>query len=211
MTAPNRRTDAAGGAARRTRGERRRELLALARRLFAEQGYPETTVESIAEAAGVTLAAFHRHFKDKPALLEGILQETRAAVQDAWRAASAEVTDPLARLHALADLFLASLRPLAEERRIIQRCLADGDEEAAEPLRTFFLDGETMLVGLLSDGQQSGVFRRSLDPRVGAWQLLQAALGFLLTQPLDAPLFAEADYMHRAVDCLLHGLLKTDV
>jgi len=55
------------------------------------------------------------------------------------------------------------------------------------------------------------VFRRSLDPRVGAWELIRAGLGYSLTRPLNIPLYDEPDYMPRALDCLLHCLLKTDV
>jgi hypothetical protein len=36
-------------------------------------------------------------------------------------------------------------------------------------------------------------------------------MGFTLTEPLSVPLYGESDYTQRAVDCLLHCLLKTDV
>jgi hypothetical protein len=45
---------------------------------------------------------------------------------------------------------------------------------------------------------------------VGAWQIIQTAIGYKMTQPLNAPVFAEPDYHSRAVDCLLDCLLKTD-
>ena len=78
-------------------------------------------------------------------------------------------------------------------------------------MRDFYLDSEALLAGIITEGQQSGVFRRSLDPRVGAWEIMQTTLGFRLTEPLGVPLYGESDYPARAVDCLLHGLLKTDV
>jgi AcrR family transcriptional regulator len=152
-----------------------------------------------------------RLFSSKSSLLEGLLQEVQAAVRETWLAAAADGADPATKLHSGIDLFLSSLRSFPQERRILQRCLAEGDEEAAGPLRAFFLDAEALLARTIAEGQQSGVFRRSLDPRVGAWQLLHTALGYLLAQTLDAPLFAESDYLPRAIDCLLHGLLKTDV
>jgi len=46
---------------------------------------------------------------------------------------------------------------------------------------------------------------------VGAWELIRTALGYTLTLPLGVPLYDEADYVPRAIDCLLHCLLKTDV
>ena len=85
------------------------------------------------------------------------------------------------------------------------------DEEIVALLRSFYLDSETLLTQIIAEGQQSGVFRRSLDPRVGAWELIRTALGYTLTLPLGLPLYAEPDYVPQAIECLLHCLLKTDV
>ena len=92
--------------------------------------------------------------------------------------------------------------------------LIDVDREITEVaalLRSFYLDSETLLAQIISEGQQTGVFRRNLDPRVGAWELIRTALGYTLTLPLAIPLYQEPDYLPRAIDCLLHCLLKTDV
>ena len=45
----------------------------------------------------------------------------------------------------------------------------------------------------------------------GAWELIRTALGYTLTLPLGVPLYGEADHLPRAIECLLHCLLKTDV
>lgn len=47
----------------------RERLQSFALRLFAEQGYDETTVAQIAAAADVTERTFFRHFADKPEVL----------------------------------------------------------------------------------------------------------------------------------------------
>jgi hypothetical protein len=64
---------------------------------------------------------------------------------------------------------------------------------------------------IIADGQQSGFFRRSLDPRVGAWELIRSALACTLLRPLELPLYEDPDYLPRAIECALHCLLKTDV
>jgi hypothetical protein len=78
-------------------------------------------------------------------------------------------------------------------------------------VRSFYLDAETLLAELIAEGQQAGVFRRSLDPRVGAWEVIRTGLGYTLTLPLGVPLYQEPGYLPQAIDCLLHCLLKTDV
>jgi AcrR family transcriptional regulator len=212
MTTPNRRRDPPVKAARMTKGERKRQLLAHAKRLFVTLGYRETTTEKIAAAAGVTEPVLYRHFESKKALFLEVLHEVREATLDRWHATAGELPDPLARLHAVCDAYLGATRQHAVEFRIMHRTLVESDdEEIVASLRSFYLDNEALLSRIIAEGQQSGVFRRSLDPRVGAWELIRTALGYTLTLPLGVPLYEETDYVPRAIDCLLHCLLKTDV
>jgi AcrR family transcriptional regulator len=197
---------------RMRKSERRRQLLGVAIRLFATAGYAAATTAQIAEAAGVSEALLARYFDGKAALLFAILAEVRAVTLDRWQSELAALDDPLAKLHAVAGLFLKAVDEHALVFQVIHRLLLDGGEAAVmDVLRAYYLDLEALLAGIIGEGQQTGVCRRSLDPRVGAWQMIQSAVGYKMTQPLDAPLFAEPDYAARAIDCLLDCLLKTDV
>ncbi len=53
--------------------ERRVQLLGVARRLFARDGYRGASMESIAEAAGVTKPVLYQHFSSKRALYSALL------------------------------------------------------------------------------------------------------------------------------------------
>jgi AcrR family transcriptional regulator len=192
------------------KGERKRQLLAQAKQLFVTLGYPGTTIEQVAAAAGVKTSILLRHFDSKLALLREVIEEMREATLRRWQTETASLTDPLARLHAIIDLYLSSTGVHAVEWRIVHRALLE-TEESWPLLRSFYLESEALLAALIVEGQQSGVFRRSLDPRVAAWELIRTALSYTLTLPLGLPVYAEPDYVPRAIDCLLHGLLKTDV
>jgi AcrR family transcriptional regulator len=213
MSAPQRRrADPAKPAARMRKADRKRQLLTHAKQLFVSHGYQATTTEKIARSAGVSEPMLYRHFESKKELFLEVLQEIRMATLERWQTETADLTDPLAKLHAIADLYLGSTREHAVEFRIMHRSLVEADDpEILAFLRTFYLDSEALLAQVISAGQQAGVFRRSLDPRVGAWELIRTALGYTLTLSLGIPLYQEPDYIPRAVECLLHCLEKTDV
>lgn len=213
MSAPQRRrAEAPKAAGRMRKADRKRQLLEHAKELFVTLGYQNTTTEKIAQAAGVSEPVLYRHFESKKALFLEVLQEIRAGTLQRWQAETATITDPLAKLHAITDMYLGTTRAQAREFRIMHRALLDCDDaEIATFLRSFYLDSEALLAGVIAEGQQAGVFRRPLDPRVGAWELIRTALGYTLTLPLDVPLYQEPDYVPQAIDCLLHCLLKTDV
>jgi AcrR family transcriptional regulator len=206
---PRRRTE---GAPRLRKGERRRQLLAHAKQLFVTLGYHATTTEKIAKAAGVSEPVLYRHFDSKKALFLEVLAEVRAATLERWKAETTQLTDPLARLHAIAELYLGTTKEHALEFGVMHRALLEtDDEEVLAMLRGFYLESEELLAQVIAEGQQTGVFRRPLDPRVGAWELIRTALGYTLTLPLALPIYQEPDYLSRAIECMLHSLMKTDV
>ncbi|MCC6382787.1 MAG: TetR/AcrR family transcriptional regulator [Dehalococcoidia bacterium] len=59
---------------RRPPGQRPRDILGAAERLFAERGYARTSMREIAAAVGITDAALYRHFPSKRAILESVYE-----------------------------------------------------------------------------------------------------------------------------------------
>jgi AcrR family transcriptional regulator len=58
--------------------QRRPQIVAAARRLFARRGYDATTTREIAAEAGVSDALIYRHFRGKEALLRAIVDDGMA-------------------------------------------------------------------------------------------------------------------------------------
>jgi AcrR family transcriptional regulator len=76
---------------RLTAGERRQQLFAVALTLFAERGYRATTMDDVAEAAGVTKPLVYQHFSSKRALylelVDSVAKELLAEIGRATAAA----------------------------------------------------------------------------------------------------------------------------
>src|SRR5438309_3975848 len=107
MSAPQqRRTESVKPALRMRKADRKRQLLAHAKQLFVTLGYQDTTTEKIARAAGVSEPVLYRHFESKKALFLEVLREIREATLNRWHAETVGLTDPLAKLHAIADMYL---------------------------------------------------------------------------------------------------------
>jgi AcrR family transcriptional regulator len=192
---------------RMRKADRKRQLMQHAKQLFVTLGYQHTTTEKIARAAGITEPVLYRHFSSKKKLFLEVLDDIRLTTILRWQSETARIADPLKRLHAIVDLYLGSTREHALEFHIMHRSLVEtNDEEIAACLRRFYLDSEKMLATVIREGQQAGVFRANLDPRVGAWELIRTALGYTLTLPLEIPLYAEEGYVPRAIECTLRCL-----
>jgi AcrR family transcriptional regulator len=79
------------GAKRLTADRRRRQLLDVALELFADRGFNATTMDEIAEGAGVTKPLLYQHFESKRALylelVDSVARTMREAIEKAVAAA----------------------------------------------------------------------------------------------------------------------------
>jgi AcrR family transcriptional regulator len=78
----------------------RAKLLKSALELFASRGYAATSVDAIADAAGVSAGLLYHHFESKSAVLNAIFEQSLTDVQATFAAADQE-TNPADRLPAL--------------------------------------------------------------------------------------------------------------
>lgn len=83
-------------------------LLAEAQHLFAEHGFAKVSAEQIVAAAGVTRGALYHHFEGKKGLFRAVLGLVQAQVEQRVKAAVERVEDPMDRLIAGNDEFLAA-------------------------------------------------------------------------------------------------------
>jgi AcrR family transcriptional regulator len=75
-------------------GERRRQLFDIALRLFAERGYESTTMDEIAESAGVTKPLLYQHFSSKRALYLELVDSVAEELLTEISAAAAAAAGP---------------------------------------------------------------------------------------------------------------------
>lgn len=101
------------------RGEATRgQLISIARRLFAERGYEDTSIEAVLREAGVSRGSLYHHFAGKEALFEAVLEDVEVRVGGAVIAAAADAAGPVAALRAG---FLAWIRIAGDP--VVQRIL----------------------------------------------------------------------------------------
>ena len=79
---------------RLTAGQRRQQLFDVALELFAIRGYRATTMDDIAESAGVTKPLVYQHFSSKRALYLELVDSVVAKLLDAINAATRSADGP---------------------------------------------------------------------------------------------------------------------
>lgn len=74
--------------------ETRAKLVAAARRAFGAVGYADASMDDFTAEAGLTRGALYHHFGDKRGLLEAVIAEIDAEMNERLRAVSGRAKDP---------------------------------------------------------------------------------------------------------------------
>jgi len=151
-----------GNRRERRSAETRERLYRAALQLFAERGYPATTVEDITEAADVGKGTFFNYFPTKEHVLARYGAERIQAVERARREA---LRGERAVLEVLGEL-AGDLAGQSSERPALLRAIyaahASCDAVRAE-LRKRLMRGRELLADIYRAGQRRGEVRRDLS------------------------------------------------
>ena len=162
----------------------RDQILDAAERLFAEQGFPRTTIKQIGQAAGVNSALLYYYFADKERLYHEVLQRLVGGLVARTVSTLAAEGPPAARLRAFLEAQAEALAANPHFPRLLVRELADSDAaHAVEQLQLLAATTFRRLCDLIEEGQRDGAFRSELDPRFAAISTMAQVAYFFIARP----------------------------
>ena len=155
-------------------------IRAAAFKQFAERGYPVVTVRDIMKACGLTQGALYNHFKSKDELLHDIIASTQAELErQCQQAVAGAGADPRAKLAAFIRVYVLRHCRLRVEALVANREIGWLDAERVADIRRSRRAIREILVGILNDGVEKGVFD---PPQVDGKRDLKAQAMALLDQ-----------------------------
>ena len=144
--------------------DRRGELLAIAARLFAQQGLRETTVRDIADAAGILSGSLYHHFDSKESMVDEILRGFLNDLFSRYRAIVAQQLAPRPRLEALVQVSFEAIEQQHDAVAIYQNeALRLSGQQRFRYILERWAEFRTMWHDVLRAGMADGSFRADLD------------------------------------------------
>lgn len=165
--------------------DQRAAILAQAARLFAQQGFPSTTMVQVAAATGLSKAALYHYVRDKDQLLAEIAHAQLDALHalidavlagHATRGGSSPETDARTLLRALIEGLVIGYTDARDAHRV----LSDEVRYLAPAEHARIVERQRALVAVLADA-------------LARWQPQQAAAG--LAKPLTMLLFGMVNWL----------------
>lgn len=204
--------------ARRTKAEAeytRAAILDAAEQLFYKQGVSRTTLEKIAQAAGVTRGAIYWHFQNKADLFTAMLERINIPFQQLLDELNDNTElDPLSKLRNLMIQSLQLITSSDQHHRVLTivfyRCeyideLNPGvcRQEELEKARL------SQIEQILFRAQQAGLLHPQVNPVVAA-KALHAYMGGLIANYLLKPDECDLSHIPALIDIIFAGLRKPD-
>lgn len=146
---------------RKSKAERRRELLTAARDVFVDRGFAASTIDDIVERAGVARGTFYLYFADKRAIFEALVDDflSRIAVAVKSIVLAPEAPSPVEQLRANVQRVVALA---ISEPAIVKLALHDAtgvDPELDLKLDRYYEGLRALIEESLETGQELGIVR----------------------------------------------------
>lgn len=165
------------------RRDRREDLLAAAAQRFVERGIRRTTMEDIAKQAHAGKATLYRHFANKDAVIDALLEREAERFERLLERAAAEHQSAPDRIEAA---FLAGVRFFVEHPVMTR----GRDEEPGVLLPRITANGGPLVqrglglfTTLIENGVASGTLRR-VDPPAAAEVVVRLILSYFTFPPM---------------------------
>ncbi|MGD0387926.1 MAG: TetR/AcrR family transcriptional regulator [Tepidisphaeraceae bacterium] len=185
--------------------QRREQLIQVATKIFAKWGYDAATTAAIAEAAGVTEPILYRHFASKQEMFVAITRAMSKQTLGRWRELIAKAHTSTDKIRTIAREFPNHVQDNEDAYNVIHGALATSrDRKVRAVMKGHYLQIEEFFSKIVEDGQKAGEFKRDLDSKVPAWQLINTGIGYAMIA-LNLRQF-ERFSVEEAIEFILRGL-----
>ena len=192
--------------------ETRHQLLEAAQRVFAEKGVSRTSLQDIAQAAGVTRGAIYWHFKNKAELFNAMMDSAVLPMEQALQQIGHdEGQDPLVELERAMLQTMRSIESNARTRAIFEVVTLKVeyvDELLAVKQRHVkcYLDGTQQMQRSLEDAAARRAVTLAVPATVAAHGLHALMVGLIHTWMLEPSAFKLEAVAQTAIRTYLAGL-----
>jgi AcrR family transcriptional regulator len=191
--------------------DRERRILAAARSLFDRNGYAKTSMEDVAERAGLAVGTLYNYFRSKDDLLLAIM---RREADRLLRIAEGIVADPpddaVVAIAAMADLFVESI---SADERMLWRELFAASIGSPQDLGARLLELDMQIVAqlsaLLEKMKIQGSIAAYLDPSETAMTIYGLCIAWALAFVTNETITVDAmrTGIAGAIRMMVRGLL----
>jgi TetR/AcrR family fatty acid metabolism transcriptional regulator len=186
--------------------DKRDAILKAATQIFARNGFFNSQVADIAREAGVAAGTVYLYFRSKDDLLVSLFERTMREAIDEGRAALQDTSDPAERLARIARLHLERLGRDRNLAVVFQVELRQSTKFMERFSSSYLRDYIGLIRETVAAGQETGIFRRDINPTTAAKMLFGALDEMATNWMLSRRKYSLAAEAAAVVDLFINGV-----
>jgi AcrR family transcriptional regulator len=157
----------------------RRKIIDAASVLYAKKGFAATSIEEIAEKAGVTLPVTYRYVKKKSEIMQMIMEDVLHTFRKSLTSQIQGLENPAEKLDAAAALYFRVVDEERDKLLLLYQKSGSLDRVAKGKIMQLEVEIAKIFGEILKDGVQKGLFK-SLDEDLMAYNIIMMAHTWVL-------------------------------
>jgi AcrR family transcriptional regulator len=137
----------------------RKKIVDAASVLYAQKGFAATSIQEIAEAAGVSLPVTYHYVKKKSEIMRMIMEDVLSIFREGLTQEANGVEDPQAKLGAAIALYLGVVDQHREKLLLIYQKSASLDRASKDRVMQLEVEVSEIFGGIIREGIKHGQFK----------------------------------------------------
>jgi len=180
--------------------DRRKVIVTAAMKAFDAHGYAATTMDMIAEEAGVSKGSLYNYFQNKDDLFRQVFTDALAGEEEQVERLLSASTSASHKLGSLIDYIFGRLRRYVGVSGLMMEFWAtaarpERGPRLSERLIRVHRRWKARIESVLAEGIQKGEFRQEINPKIGASLIWSTVNGILVLSTFDSDAQITPDYL----------------
>jgi TetR/AcrR family transcriptional regulator, cholesterol catabolism regulator len=185
----------------------RRRIIETASALYAKKGYAATSIEEIAETAGVSLPVTYHYVKRKSEIMRMIMEDLLSSFQESVAIQIESVHGPEEKLAAALVLYSKAVDQQKEKILLVYQKSGSLDADSKARIMQLEVEVSTIFGGIIQEGIVKGVFKE-VDVDLTAFNIIMMAHMWVLKKWHFQRRFDLSRYIDSQLLSLFEGLRK---
>jgi len=185
----------------------RKRIIDTASALYAKKGYAATSIEEIAETAGVSLPVTYHYVKRKSEIMRMIMEDLLSSFQESLTSQIASIHEPEEKLAAAMILYSKAVERQKEKILLVYQKSGSLDADSKARIMQLEVEVSTIFSRIIQEGIEKGVFEK-VDVDLMAFNIIMMAHMWVLKKWHFHRRFDLNRYIDSQLLTLIKGLRK---
>ncbi len=186
----------------------RQKIIDAASELYVKKGFKATSIEEIAEKAGVTIPVTYQYIKNKSEIMRLIMEDMLSIFKENLVSQLKGISDPEERLSIAISLYFRMIDQQQDKVLLMYQKSSSLDKESKSRIMSMEVELSKIFGDIIEDGIKKGVFKDDINVDVVSYNIIMLAHMWSLKRWHFRKRLSIDDYVDMQTKFIMNALKK---